>query len=58
VKCEEHGVLQAKVPHARAGRVFTLMVEAMIVLKCQRMPVAEAARILAVHDAQLGRVLT
>lgn len=58
VKCEEHGVLQAEVPWARAGSGFTLMMEAMIVLMCQQMPVAEAARMLGVHDTQLWRVLT
>lgn len=58
VKCEEHGVLQAEVPWARAGSGFTLMMEAMVVLLCQQMPVAEAARMLGVHDTQLWRVLT
>jgi transposase len=58
VKCEEHGVLQAEVPWARAGSGFTLMMEAMIVLMCQQMPVAEVARMLGVHDTQLWRVLT
>lgn len=58
VKCEEHGVLQAEVPWARAGSGFTLMMEAMIVLMCQQMPVAEVARHLGVHDTQLWRVLT
>jgi transposase len=58
VKCEEHGVLQAELPWARAGSGFTLMMEAMIVLLCQQMPVAEVARMLGVHDTQLWRVLT
>jgi transposase len=57
VKCEEHGVLQAELPWARAGSGFTLMMEAMIVLMCQQMSVAEVARILGVHDTQLWRVL-
>jgi transposase len=34
------------------------MMEAMVVLLCQQMPVAEAARMLGVHDTQLWRVLT
>ena len=31
--CQEHGVLQAAVPWARAGSGFTLMMEAMILLR-------------------------
>jgi transposase len=58
VKCEEHGVLQAELPWAWAGSGFTLMMEAIILLMCQQMPVAEVAQMLGVHDTQLWRVLT
>ena len=38
--CQEHGVLQAAVPWARAGSGFTLMMEAMILLLGQQMSVS------------------
>ena len=43
VDCPQYGVLQAAVPWARAGSGFTFMLEAMILLLCQQMPVAAAA---------------
>jgi transposase len=36
VKFDEHGVLPAELPWARASRGFILMIEAMIVLLCQQ----------------------
>jgi transposase len=57
IKCEEHGVLQAQVPWARPGSGFTLMMEAIILLLCQEMTVAAAARHLGEHDTRLWRVL-
>lgn len=57
VCCPEHGVRQAQVPWARAGSGFTLMMEAMILLLCQQMPVAAAARHLGENDKRLWRVL-
>lgn len=56
-KCEEHGVLQAEVPWARAGSGFTLMMEAMILLLCQQMPVSAAGRHLKETDKRLWRVV-
>lgn len=56
-KCDEHGVLLAEVPWARAGSGFTLMMEAMILLLCQQMPVSAAARHLGETDKRLWRVL-
>lgn len=56
-KCDEHGVLVAEVPWARNGSGFTLMMEAMILLLCQQMPVSDAARHLGEHDTRLWRVL-
>lgn len=57
VCCPEHGVRLAPVPWARAGSGFTLMMEAMILLLCQQMPVAAAARHLGENDKRLWRVL-
>jgi len=57
VKCEEHGVLQTSVPWARPGSGFTLMMEAMILLLAQQMPVVAAARHLGETDKRLWRVL-
>jgi len=57
VKCDEHGVLQAQMPWARSGSGFTLMMEAMIMLLSQQMPVVEVGRQLGVHDTQLWRVV-
>lgn len=57
VRCPEHGVRQARVPWAGPGSGFTLMMEAMIMLLCQRMPVAEAAEMLGEQDTRLWRVL-
>ena len=56
-KCEEDGVLLAEVPWARPGSGFTLMMEAMILLLCQQMPVLAAARHLGESDHRLWRVL-
>ncbi len=57
VECPQHGVRQAEAPWAGAGSGFTLMMEAFIMLLCQRMPVAEAAEVLGEHDTRLWRVV-
>jgi transposase len=56
-KCDEHGVLLAAVPWARAGSGFTLMMEAMILLRCQQATVSAVARDLGETDKRLWRVL-
>lgn len=55
--CDEDGVLLTEVPWARSGSGFTLMMEAMILLLCQQMPVSAAARQLGETDQRLWRVL-
>jgi transposase len=55
--CDEDGVLLTEVPWARSGSGFTLMMEAMILLLCQQMPVSAAARQLGETDNRLWRVL-
>ena len=57
VKCEEHGVLLTTVPWARSGSGFTLMMEAIILLLSQQMPVAAVAAHLGETDQRLWRVL-
>jgi len=56
-KCDEHGVLLAAVPWARAGSGFTLMMEAMILLRAQQTTVSAVARDLGETDKRLWRVL-
>ena len=56
-RCEEHGVLLADVPWARAGSGFTLMMEAMILLRAQQTTVSAVARDLGETDKRLWRVL-
>lgn len=55
--CEEHGVLQAQVPWARPGSGFTLMMEGIILLRCQQATVSSVARELGETDKRLWRVL-
>lgn len=54
--CPDHGVRQTTVPWARMGSGFTLMMEAMILLLCQQMPVSAAARHLGETDKRIWRV--
>ncbi len=56
-RCEEHGVRQVEVPWARPGSGFTLMFEAMTMLLCQQMPVADVAELLGEHDTRLWRIV-
>jgi transposase len=56
-QCEKHGVRQVEVPWARPGSGFTLMFEAMVMLLCQQMPVADAAELLGEHDTRLWRIV-
>lgn len=57
VECGEHGVLQIRVPWARGGSGFTLMMEAMVMLLAQQMSVSAAARHLGETDKRLWRVI-
>ena len=56
-QCATHGVRLVEVPWARPGRGFTLMFEALVMLLCQQMPVAEVAELLKVQDTRLWRVV-
>lgn len=57
VDCGEHGVRLAEVPWAEEGSGFTLMMEAFMMLLCERMTVSEVAAVLGVHDTRLWRVV-
>ncbi len=59
VKCpnEGCGVKQVKVPWARAGSGFTLLFEALVMTMCRDMPVNVIARLFAVTDTRLWRVI-
>lgn len=56
-QCATHGVRLVEVPWARPGSGFTLMFEALVMLLCQQMPVAEVAELLKVQDTRLWRVV-
>lgn len=56
-RCETHGVRMVEVPWARPGSGFTLMFEALVMLLCQQMPVADVAELLNVQDTRLWRVV-
>jgi len=56
-RCEAHGVRQVEVPWARPGSGFTLMFEALVMLLCQQMPVADVAELLGEQDTRLWRVV-
>jgi len=55
--CAEHGVRQVEVPWARPGSGFTLMFEALVMLLCQQMPAADAAKLLGEQDTRLWRLV-
>ena len=48
--CEECGVKQAKVPWARRGSGFTLLMDSLIVLMAQYMTVTAIAEMIGEHD--------
>jgi transposase len=55
--CRTDGVHQIKVPWAREGSGFTLMMEALLMLLSAEMPVDAMADIIDEHDTRLWRVL-
>lgn len=56
-KCEDCGVKQIKVPWARKGSGFTLLMDSLIVLMAQHMTVTAVAEIIDEHDTRIWRVL-
>lgn len=57
VKCPKHGVKQTQVPWARPGSAFTLLFEQVAMTLVREMPVNAAARIMAITDKRLWRVV-
>jgi transposase len=57
VKCPEHGVKQVDVPWARKGSAFTLLFEQAAMTLVREMPVLAAARIMAITDKRLWRIV-
>ena len=57
VKCGDCGVSQIEVPWARKQSGFTLLMDAMILILAQSMPILKVARILDEHDTRIWRVL-
>ena len=56
-ECEDCGVKQVKVPWARKGSGFTLLMDSLIVLMAQRMTVTAIAEMIGEHDTRIWRVL-
>jgi len=56
-ECEDCGVKQVKVPWARKGSGFTLLMDSMIVILAQHMPAKTVADIIGEHDTRIWRVL-
>lgn len=57
VKCEKHGYPRVQVPWARKGSRFTLLFEQVAMMMVREMPVLAAARMMAITDKSLWRVV-
>ena len=57
VKCRDCGVSQIEVPWARKQSGFTLLMDAMILMLAQSMPILKVARMLDEHDTRIWRVI-
>lgn len=55
--CPDHGVLRIGVPWAREGSRFTLLFEQAALTLVREMPVLAAARIMAITDQRLWRIV-
>ncbi len=56
-KCGDCGVHQVGVPWARKQSGFTLLMDAMILLLAQSMPILKVAKMLDEHDTRIWRVI-
>ncbi len=56
-ECDRCGVKQVKVPWARKSSGFTLLMDSLIVLMAQHMPVKTVADLIGEHDTRIWRVL-
>lgn len=57
VRCSNHKVKTVEVPWSRAGSGFTLLLEAVLLMMLQQMPVSQVARQVGEHDTRLWRVI-
>lgn len=57
VNCERCGVHQVRVPWAREQSGFTLLMDALILLMVQDMPVKRVAEIIDEHDTRIWRII-
>ena len=57
VQCPEHGVRLVDVPWARKGSAFTLLFEQAALALVREMPVLAAARLMAITDTRLWRIV-
>lgn len=58
IACTCGKTTQMEVPWARAGSGFTLLMEALAVMLCKTMAVAQVARLLSVNEQRLWRMIT
>ena len=56
-KCESCGVKLIAVPWARKGSGFSLLMDSLIILMAQHMPVKSVADLIGEHDTRIWRVL-
>jgi len=56
-ECEVCGVKQVKVPWARKSSGFTLLMDSLIVLMAQNMPIKTVADLIGEYDTRIWRVL-
>lgn len=56
-KCSDCGVRQIEVPWARKQSGFTLLMDAMILMLAQSMPILKVAEMLDEHDTRIWRVI-
>jgi len=57
VICESCGVHQVQVPWARENSGFTLLMDAMILIMAENMPVAKVGEMINEHDTRIWRVI-
>lgn len=55
-RCGEHGVHLVAVPWAREGSGFTMLFEAYVMMLAPKMPMAQIAEVVGVHDTRLWRL--
>ena len=57
VDCTQCGIHQIKIPWARKGSGFTLLMDALIMVLSQNMPISEVGKNIGEHDTRVWRVV-